>query len=265
MSYPVTDRKVSERRRAFSSKAGPRWKQGHYHREKAQGTLAAPCLQPYLIGSNILRDAGFESGGDNASFPNRVPQWDVTPNVSYPDIAYYDRVGGTAHTPAYTTTLGWTADFDWSDRYHEYSTAAPRSGTYHLRSQTYGETTVWDAVWAVGGYRCVQPTTTGPDMYSAVVNPGDVITWGIWSRRTGTSATLEANFIMSIWDDTETNLGFFGSALGTLSTSYQYYETIQVMPASAKYLQCGFDADIQTGTPSSDTRIYYDDAVLGVA
>lgn len=260
-SYLRPDTKISDNRRS-------KFRFGHSHRAVRTIEFApADCTEPHVTGANILRDPGFESGGDNGSLATRIPMTDNTPELFYPDIQYSDNSGTpAAPVEGYTPTLGWTADLDWhtTGRYHEHSTAAPRTGTYHVQSNTYGENPVFDALWVVGGEMCISGDARG--WYSAIVKPGDIITWSMFSRRTGSSGTLENHWQLFFYDNTAT---FISSDTGNFLldlhiSAYQAYSHNTVAPANAHYLTASIDAQVVSGTPSSDTRVYHDDMVLSI-
>ncbi len=223
-----------------------------------------PCSESRILRPNVLLDPGFESGGDKLG--TRVPMQDNTPELFYPDIQYDDETGiPAAPTEGYTPTLGWTADFDLhtTGRYYEYATAAPYSGTYHMQSNTYGENINFDNLWAVGGKMCISGHAQG--WYSAIVQSGDVIVWSLFSRRTGTSGTLENGWRLLFLDSTGASVfSDTGSWILDLHISaYQAYTHNIVAPANAHYLQAAVETNT-FGTPSSDTRVYHDEVVLGI-
>lgn len=261
-SYLRPDTKVTDNRRS-------KFRFGHSHRAVRTIDFApADCLEPMVTGSNILRDPGFESGGDDPSLPGRMPMENDGFWTGWPDI-HYDIDPGTPSVDkqGWTPTLGWAADFDWLDRYHRYVTTDPRTGTYHIQSQTSVESFTFDTIWVVDGRTCpFDDTTKFVGYYAARVEPGTVVDFSIYAKYAfDVSATNWVTDIHLFWYKADGSFlsGGFAQVTTTLTTSYTQAGINVAAPALAYYLSVGISAD-HDGFADDAALLRYDDAVLGI-
>lgn len=211
------------------------------------------CINPYVLGE-ILADGGFEDGGGGSG--NEIPRiksdgsgyiWDDDSVAPDQDIF---------------------AMQDSDDATYLVETTDPRTGTYHLRFQDPdGSTTdvTHVEVWLIKDELCSSGRPTKFDRhYSAIVEPGDTVTFSCYAKATNLSGTPQIRLEYYVFDESADDFFDYleyvfsedpGSGSGELelTSSYELYSISSVMPAGAHYIQVSFWFQIARSGPT-----YYD-------
>jgi len=232
--------------------------------------LGPPCTEPYIRGSNILKDPGFEihsglvpKGPDNYEFPGDGFSTSSTPGSLYwlstniTDRFYYD-------------VNGWAV---WSNNraagpFPVISTANPRSGTKHWR-MTYPTTQDWtgDESYPIpinGSYCALRG---GLIMgYSARCKQGDVITYSEYIEvSTTTDGPHEVFPEIAFYDENADIIGSVITGSGVnLTTTYAKYEISAIAPADAYALVTEIEIPDPGNISVAPTHFDVDDCVLSV-
>ena len=223
-----------------------------------------PCLEPYIVGTNILRDPGFELLPSNVGLG---PNGDELPEV-----------GGSLPWTYFDDSLCPVLNPEWATDYTDYntprrwfvSTADPRAGTYHARME--GKTSIRDGLSTNYGDRlfammfvwCDNPSVDW--QWGGRVSEGDYIRFGCWAKA---STVTGAPYIQpAIYIANHAGDAYVASSRPNLAltTSYAWYETSLFAPVNAYYLETHVSvlADTYASIPTNIT-VDVDDAVLEVS
>lgn len=226
-----------------------------------------PCTEPYIQGSNILRDPGFEL--HDANVPNGPNGWDFPgdgfgPGGANPGSLYW-------HTTYISDLLyydlnGWAV---WSnnnggDGLPVLSTVNPRNGTYHFRTSFPPNTFASTYPIPIGGRYC-NPVSGLIQPYSARIEPGDFVRFGAWIMANTTIGTPIVTISMAFYDASAAKVG--ATIVGpspALTTAYAFYEADAFAPATAYTVIIEPDLGI-SGTQTAAIDFDVDDLELEIA
>ena len=187
-----------------------------------------PCTEARLVGSNILRDPGFEN---HISATGGGPNGDEIP---YDGVALPGEVRSRwSDDSAAPSSSGWMADTDELAGSRWYiETANPRTGTYHVR---YGPDMVaGTALWPVAVDVCAWPDGDFGRATSKVVE-GDLVDLSFYWM--GSSVSGSPTIMWGIqWLDFEGTYMSQSDDTSSVSTSYVQYDISAVAPASAVFV-----------------------------
>lgn len=191
-----------------------------------------PCTEPYVRGSNILRDPGFEQflawghGGPDDDMP-------IDSTNQYNDSTFAKL--GTSGVP-------WQGGENLSsgDNYWKVSTANPRNGTYHARWTGLSSTFLAFAgqLNPVMFHKC--PLDTAGWLVAARVEPGDFIRHSAWIRGTVSAGNPKLDYAWEVFDSDGVSVASDTVTVGNLTGTYTKYEFSFFAPANAFYLDIGF-------------------------
>lgn len=241
-------------------------KRAHSHRER----LIVECTEPYILGSNILLDPGFErsaGGGPNGgSIPSDMGIGSAIGcphGLQWPDK---NDANETNHTcVAGSDFPAWmNMDSDASDGTEnewKIATANPRSGTNHARWTDAGGNFPLIGPWGLrdciggGGYP-----------WGARTDPGDLVTFSIYIEVSTTTGLTTWTLFLDYYDSDGLIGGFISSQsdTGSVSTTYAQASVSGVVPTGTVYVRPSLDTNHSASFPVSAT-VDLDDGILSVA
>lgn len=228
----------------------------------------APCSEPIVYGTNILKDPGFEL--HDANVPNGPAGYDFPgdgfgPGSTPIGSLYWDATNIT--DTLYYDTNGWAvfSNNSGGDGLPVLSTANPRSGTYHWRV-SYPPATISGAETypiPVGGKYCTKISGRW-QAYSARVEPGDFVRFGVYAMANTTTGTPTIQMSIGFYDSAAASITTVTGTATSLTTGYVWYESTAVAPASSYAI--AVEANLWANTSQSATLTFdVDDAVLEVS
>lgn len=186
------------------------------------------CVEPLVIGSNVLRDPGFElhigkTGGG--------PDGDEIPNtLSGGGLNWPSELIGAASITA-SEASGWV-NKTGTGAFWKLSTANPDSGAYHARIIAPAAPRKLGAL----GFLTCEPLSTTRVPVSGRVSGGSLVTFSVRSMADATTGTpkirLELHFLQNAGGlPGASNEDPYQSALFNLTTSYATYTFSAMAPA----------------------------------
>jgi len=266
MSYTRPDRTIEPFRDLSIEGFG---KRTHSHRKAPN---IAPCVDPArVLSANILKDPGFEQQtavfGTGPNLANDIPHSTIA--ASNIPLRWVDPTDtNSTNDPEAGRSTYWMQDFTQKlDVRWQTSAVSPRSGTRHAR-KLMETRTVSNGAGLDDGImfpyqitRCAAPITTGQELATAAVLPGDTVTWSFYMVADVLTSSplvhLQMNALAADWSDTLSN-AFWEVLNLNLTASLQ-----AVMPAGAGWVQCWAAPDHTTGVVA--TTVDMDDAIVSIA
>ena len=200
----------------------------------------SPCSEPYLTGTNILKDPGFENhiantgGGPNGT---EIPYALTAGGLYWPSdnskLSSWSYTGGWNHYPG----------FGSAGQFWQISTINPRSGTYHLRWSATGS----PRIMRVFTFQTCVLYSTDYVPISAKVQPGDFVRLVVYAlAASGTpNLVMRLHFLQAVPGLTQAAPIITTTA--ALTAAYTRYEIGAFAPPSTSaYVQ----ADFYTNTGS---------------
>lgn len=214
-----------------------------------------PCTEARLVGSNILRDPGFDN---HLSATGGGPNGDEIP---YDGISLPGEVRARwSDDSASPSSSGWMADLDeLAGSRWKISTANPRTGTKHAR---YGPNMVaGTALWPVAVDICAWPEGDFGRATSKVF-PGDLVSLSFYWMASSISGSPTIMWGIQ-WLDAAGNYISQVDATSSVSTSYvQYGPTSAAAPSTAVFVL----PFISRLSDSNSAAVHdVDDCVVGLA
>lgn len=230
---------------------------------------APPCQEPYLKGTNILKDPGVElqlanfgggPGGNEIPMQNIDLSWGTGP-VYWNGLPYQWNDGTPGPSHSYFSHVEQGVSPHW---WRVFSTN-PRTGTYHLRHriEATGSSTILLLLPQINLCSAIPFEANTPDFATAVVSPGDFIRFSVYAS----ASTLEAQ----PW--AAPGLSFHNGETGSwvesfftnteMTAGYAQYEVSGFVPSGVKYV----DATYYTwlwNTATVDCDVDVDDFALEV-
>ncbi len=234
-----------------------------------------PCVEPYVQGTNILRDPGFELHLANLTggpFGEEIPgkKW---MDVTTPTTQYTSWSDGSLApiTSGWTGEVNYIAQTSWIRAGWTVSTSNLRSGTYHARTTPIvGNGLVQNgnpgALYPTGFHAC---SNNYP--WAARVEPGDFVSFSMWASMTPVLGNSNPELIVFQLDFYDIDASWIASVDGlpggneAITTSYAQFTVSGFAPAAAYYLdvQPTFDRD-GGDSPASSLVFDVDDCILEV-
>lgn len=188
------------------------------------------CVEPRILGADVLRDPGFEVMLDGFEIPNYVAGLTYEPDI-------HDSLGNFA----YTDQLGWAADSASSSFPFGVSSASPRTGIKHIRTgQKVDIGSGPHRLYVVTGVVCANPRF----VYGARVEPGDVATLSGYAKTDDPFDGVTIRIHFEWYDSSFSFIDSDFSSFMTVQTTYTQHsfsgDFYPVAPASAYYLHAYF-------------------------
>lgn len=220
---------------------------------------------PYLRGSNILYDPGFEGfvrGTYGYEVGDRYPYTGANTYV----VPFYDPACGTGgRWPDTTCNTKFSA---WVQRNGTYSDVDGFDSTAWHISNMSPRSGQWGAVWwhwqnelSLGHPALLMVQGFNhPAGLSARVSSGDTVTWAAYAKVSSTTGTPKVTRWVTFYTSGGAALTS-NTATTALTTSYAQYSITVGAPSNAYYVRVMLDWE---GTGDPQTITYVDDATLGV-